>query len=253
MGQKIVLNWPRCRDGYEFVVFDSSKVDWQAYYDNCDLDSATIPPPKSATDVERRLLARWGHFLDLEEIYGPVYWVISPKSDRFIKSNVFETCRDLYTQFANVNDDGALLEFVSNYGPIDSGIPVVEEYIEKILKLRKLLNDFQIIKTQAKRNKKLQSELTTKLLKRIQKPDLKLEYEIKGGKLDLVLKPKNLLDAIRAQFLLSIDGLSMTQCESCGGFISISTQTGRADKRFCSNVCRTRNHRAKTTSKTKKK
>ncbi len=251
MGQKIVLNWPRCRDGYRIAEFNYRHADWDA----CDPETYDVPALETANKDERALLANWGKHLEIacEYLDREIIHVIVPKTKRTTSSNVFETCRDLYTQLANVDNDDALLEFVSNYGPIDSGIPVVEEYIEKILKLRKLLNDFQIIKTQAKRNKKLQSELTTKLLKRIQKPDLKLEYEIKGGKLDIVLKPKNLLDALRAQFLLSIDGLSLTQCESCGGFISISTQTGRADKRFCSNVCRTRNHRAKTTSKTKKK
>lgn len=239
--QKIELMWQRCKDGYEAVSFDSRKIA-SAIVDH---DTGKIAIPENATDAERELISAWGIRIDLSEDLGDVYRVLKPRSNRVSKLNVMNSRPDLFIQLANVNDERGLIDFVNDYGPLCSGAPSVQWHLDKAQTMKRLIQKLAEIRVKNRRNKSTFIEQKTAFLNRIQKPKLELKYQVVDGELRLVLKPHDLLDAIRAQFLMSIEGLTITHCESCHNFMAISTQTGRSDKRFCSQACKQRNHRRK--------
>jgi hypothetical protein len=61
------------------------------------------------------------------------------------------------------------------------------------------------------------------------------------GRNELVTRPSNLLSALWFQFALSISGRkNYRPCEVCGRAMEMSPDVNRADRRYCSDACRSR-------------
>jgi hypothetical protein len=238
MGHSIELNWQRCRDGYEIGDFDTRKFDW-----NPDPETYAIPIPEDATPFEREMIQMWGmNLCPPDEDYDPIYSLIRPLSSR-TQSTIVTSRIDLFTELANVHDEDKLIDFLSAYGPLTSRIGHTKRYFQSAQQMRSAL---QVLAKLKETGRKASHYLVAKkadFFRQLPKPDMKLDYRLEKEVVRLVLKPAHLLDAIWAQFLLSMDELSITQCESCGNLMSISTQIGRKDKKFCSSACKQRQYR----------
>ena len=239
MGHSIELKWERCRDGYEIGDFDTRKFDW-------DPDPVTyaVSVPDNATDFEREMIQTWGMNLCPPDdvAYDPVYRLIRPRSSRTL-SMIVTSRNDLFTELANVHDEDELINFLSAYGPLTSRIGYIKKYFQYAQQMRSALKSWAKLKEPSQKSTRSVIVQKTDFFKKLPKPDMNLEYRLEGGSVRLVLKPTNLSEAIWAQFLLSMDELSITQCESCGNLMSISTQIGRKDKKFCSSACKQRQYR----------
>lgn len=238
MGHSIELNWQRCRDGYEIGDFDTRKFDW-----NPDPETYAIPAPEDATPFERVMIQTWGmNLCPPDEDYDPIYRLIRPLSSR-MHSMIITSRNDLFTELANVDDEDKLVDFLSAYGPLTSRIGYTEKYFQIAQQLRSALQVLAKLKEPGRKAPHSAAAKKADFFRKLPKPDMKLEFGLDKETVRLVLKPANLLDAIWAQFLLSMDDLSITQCESCGNLMSISTQIGRKDKKFCSSACKQRQYR----------
>ena len=61
---------------------------------------------------------------------------------------------------------------------------------------------------------------------------------------ELCVVPSDLLSALWLQFAQSVDGnTGYKQCPECAKWFEVAPGTGRADKQYCSNTCRSRAHR----------
>lgn len=240
MGQTIELNWQKCRDGYEIGEFDTRKFDWKP-----DPLTHAVTCPEDATPFEKEALSNWGmHLCPPDDVeYDPVYRIIKPRSKRSERVNVMRKSPDLFTELANIETDTQLLSFINDYGPLTSQVAYAGWHFERAMEMRNALIQLEEIKILELKNPTRAISRKHALLEAALKPDLQLEYRVSEGNVHLVLKPADLLDAIWAQFLLSLERLSIARCASCQSLMSISTQIGRADKRFCSNACKQRHYR----------
>jgi hypothetical protein len=68
-----------------------------------------------------------------------------------------------------------------------------------------------------------------------------VQLQWRGGPARLVIEPPDLISALWIQFAESIaDEREYRQCEVCGTYIELSPDVNRADRRYCSDACRSR-------------
>ena len=238
MVHSIELNWERCRKGYEIGDFDTRKFDW-----NPDPETYAIAVPEDATPFEREMIQMWGmNLCPPDQDHDPIYRLIRPRSSR-TQSMIVTSRNDLFTELANVHSEDRLINFLSIYGPLTSDVGYTKNYFQHAQQLRSALQSLAKLKELGQKASHSVVAKKAEFFRKLPRPDMKLEFGLDKDTARLVLKPANLLDAIWAQFLLSMDELSITQCESCGSLMSISTQIGRKDKKFCSSACKQRQYR----------
>jgi hypothetical protein len=79
--------------------------------------------------------------------------------------------------------------------------------------------------------------------------ELLLKEDPLSGSARLCIRPRSLINALWAQFLLAIDGnVNLGACVQCRKWFTLEPGRGRSDKEYCSNACRMRAYRKRKVS-----
>jgi hypothetical protein len=74
--------------------------------------------------------------------------------------------------------------------------------------------------------------------------ELLLKEDLSSATARLCIRPRSLIHALWAEFLLAIDGnANLGACTQCGKWFTLVAGRGRSDKEYCSNACRMRAYR----------
>ena len=203
--------------------------------------------------------------------------VLHPRSERTKRFDLFEVCPSAppaFLEFAQTSatEDG-IKAFADRYGQLfpDRSNPLFPDGVnpppdvDKAYQIHKfpgrLIDKWSLYIRAMHRdvelwNMSMRTGDFSKIIRAVQRKRPG-DYPAQGSPVELFLKkdplsasarlcirPPSLVDALRAQLLLAIDGnLNLRSCVQCRKWFTLEAGRGRSDKEYCSNACRMRAYR----------
>lgn len=204
----------------------------------------------------------------------------------------FESHTGLFLEFADLDlTESAVEKFVGRFGTlglyhedepalelgilagqeVDSIAERVEEWFEEILKIRKIVERYEIVAALAagdreklgrlgfevlglsaaelaRRYQEMSSEFADELdagLDSVRKHIVEsVSFDVESRRFKIVKTPRSLLGGMWLQLLVKVIGsIEHRQCRTCGRWFSITPDTNRSQKIFCSQACKSKDYR----------
>jgi hypothetical protein len=191
--------------------------------------------------------------------------ILQPRSERTRRFDLFKDNPSAFLEFAQTRYslpdslDG-IKDFADRYGPLEPDIGTeLKQYARDITTWSMYIDELR--RTVELWKKSMVTGDFTKVIRTVQKkwhpgdflPGVPVELLLKedplSGSARLCIRPRSLINALWAQFLLAIDGnVNLGACVQCRKWFTLEPGRGRSDKEYCSNACRMRAYRKRKVS-----